>query len=171
MPLLGFSGILAPPELISLSGTEGTPESVAHVSDHPDDALAGWSVIVTSGFAARVKGHIMSIAYDFADAGSTDFISRNPDTDFIIPHDFGITYYIRATLVAGTDPISGSLDTWLSLVPEAPFPMGNRSWTWAQPDIGPAVTGTIKLEIATDSGGANIVATGYYRATCTVQSP
>ena len=169
MPLLGFSSLLEPSEGVNLSGTEGSPIARSHISVDPDDALVGWSVIVESGSNARIKGHIMSIAYDFADAGSTDFVSSNPDTDWIIPHDFLVTYYIRATLVAGTAPISGALDIWQSLIPDFSFPFGNRSWTWAAVVVG-SRTGTIKLEIATDGAGANIVATGYYKATVTVDS-
>jgi len=168
MPLLGFSslnGVFGGVEEISLHGSEATPIEATHTAADPDDALAVWSLIVDDGTNGREKGFIMKAEFDFGDVAV--FIKSFPTTDWVTPHDFQTTYFTRATLVAGVAPLSGFLDIWQSLVPDTPSPTGNRSWTWSQAIVG-TKTGTIRIEIATDALGADIVATGYYKVTVTV---
>ncbi len=167
MPLLGFTNILIPSEGVFLHGSEGSPIEINHESTDPEDAAASFFLIVTTGANAREKGYMMSLVYDFSDAGNVDFIKINPETDWVNPHDFDPTYWVRATLVAGTNPFSGVLGNWQSLIPDDPDPYGGRGWTWIQVQLG-ATTGTVKVEVASDSEGANILATGYYKATVTV---
>ena len=78
------------------------------------------------------------------------------------PHEWGSpegtpppsTYYIKFSADAGDAPASPSLPTgWLALT-------SDRSVTWQS--TGSEVDGSVKVEIATDAGGSNIVATGYY---------
>lgn len=72
----------------------------------------------------------------------------------------GSSYWVRFTQVSGTAPDSGTLNTWLAL-------SSNRS-------IGYSTTngvkiGTFTIEIASDSGGTNIVAassSGAYSMDC-----
>lgn len=60
----------------------------------------------------------------------------------------GSGYWIRMTKNSGDSPTSGTLNTWQQL-------SSARTWEW---DMANAEA-NVKLEIATDSGGSNIVAT------------
>lgn len=64
----------------------------------------------------------------------------------------GSGYWVRMTLLSGTAPgTSPGLGTWLQL-------SSDRQWGWSRASNG-STTATVKIEIATDSGGTNIVAT------------
>jgi len=66
------------------------------------------------------------------------------------------SYWIRGTHVQGDNPSGGfSLNTWHALTQD-------RQLTWAS-DGGPSEN-WVRIEIATDSSGNNVVATGYYGA-------
>lgn len=68
----------------------------------------------------------------------------------------GTNFWVRATVSAGTTPTSGTVDSWLQL-------SSNRSWANADAVAnGLSVTSTLTIEIATDSGGSNIVTSGSY---------
>lgn len=70
--------------------------------------------------------------------------------NWITPTTGSTTYYVRATLTSGTFT-SGTTGTWLAL-------SSNRSWNTAYTSDTPgnkATTAT--FEIATDSGGTNVV--------------
>lgn len=62
-------------------------------------------------------------------------------------------FWVRATLVTGTmDWVNSGYGSWLQL---------DTTRNWGLVDTSPGVaaeTGTVRLEIATDSGGANIIA-------------
>ena len=63
----------------------------------------------------------------------------------------GTGYWIRATLTGGTNPIVGTLSTWLQL---------SSTRTWQNTITGiDYLQAIMTIEIATDSGGSNIVAT------------
>lgn len=150
-------------DVLNLSGTEGTPKSVSKTSVNPSSSVqAGWLVAAnTISLLSIEKGEIQAAGWLLWDTPS--YASDNSSTDWVIPHDFDATYYVRATLVAGSNPLmSSGMDVWLSLVPEG----ANREWRWLQSVEG-EITGTIKLEIASDSDGNDVLATGYYKATAT----
>lgn len=68
------------------------------------------------------------------------------------------THYVRATVTAGA-LTSGTTGTWLATSTD-------REWSCYKSTAGTA-SATVKLEIATDSGGTNIVATGYFDLSAT----
>ena len=79
---------------------------------------------------------------------------------WVIPNDYQEgPYYVRLTAFADTPPdfaspaVDGS--TWHTT-------FGNIEFGWSHNGVF-FREGTVKIEIATDSGGTNIVATGYYR--------
>lgn len=70
--------------------------------------------------------------------------------NWITPTTGSTTYYVRATLTSGTFT-SGTTGTWLAL-------SSNRSWTTGFTSNSPgSKTTTATFEIATDSGGTNVV--------------
>ena len=75
--------------------------------------------------------------------------------DWYIPSQAVTTaHWVRMTVTAGSDPNSpGSLlkDTWYQL-------SANRQFGWVRSSAG-TTTATVTFEIATDSGGSNIVGT------------
>ena len=149
----------------NLSGSSGTPIETAYESSDPADSEVVW-LIAGNTTGTIVKGEIQSSGHDLGDAAS--YTSSNPTTDFRIPKDGWTTLYVRLTLDAGDAPdttthaVNGT--TWHTLTEDS-----NNIW-WIYQHAAPvgSSTGTIKVEIATDSGGTDIVATGYYKATCTV---
>jgi hypothetical protein len=62
----------------------------------------------------------------------------------------GTGYWIRLTVNSGTSPSGSAVGSWLQL-------SSARSWSLTRTTIG-TFTGNYTLEIATDSGGTNIVA-------------
>lgn len=159
-----FGGSTA--ETVSLSGTLGSPRSALGVSFAPDAAVAIWLFAgLDSAPTSIVQGQAQKYEGDLLDP--FNFVSDNPSTDWVQPNDFqNGPYYIRATFqTAGGDeapswPSSAALDTWHIMTNG----FVNLSWGWQSTITGGSLSqGTIKVEIATDSGGTNIVATGYYR--------
>ncbi|KKN01932.1 hypothetical protein LCGC14_1122830 [marine sediment metagenome] len=146
-------------DVLNLSGTAESPRMVTQ--DSTPIAQAEWLVGVKQVTATSIeKGQIQSAGY----ASVPSYSSFDTSTDWVIPNDFDVNYYIRATYESGSSPTAGSgLGSWLSLVPEG----AARSWKWRRSSPG-SITGVIKLEIATDLAGTDIVATGYYGATVIV---
>jgi hypothetical protein len=66
------------------------------------------------------------------------------------------TYYVRATVTSGAID-SGTTGTWLSL---------DTARSWAVSDPGNS-SATLLIEIASDSGGNNIITSGSYTITAT----
>jgi hypothetical protein len=128
------------PETITLSGIEPFPNTL--YSFGLGIADLGWkfrndgSVLEFNGGNTTFRGGI-------------EWCSNNPPN--------GI-WYIRATSVQGyqtpNDSNNDPLNTWLSL-------QTNRQWIWRVP-FPAQWQGNLKIEIAADSAGSNIVATGYY---------
>lgn len=71
---------------------------------------------------------------------------------------------MRATNHSGDNPTSGTLGSWISIDRGT-----NLTWSWQRTTIG-SLDGTLKIEIATDSSGVDIVAIGYYRGKAEVLS-
>ena len=137
------SGVAAG-EVITLSGTSGTPNLSADAQAFPTDASAGWQF--------RSNGSV----YYYNGVGFSLWMSGVEWSSF---YPSPGTYYIRATTDSGSAPnstvnTSDAVGSWLAL-------SSNRSWYWNEAGVG-TYAGVCKIEIATDSGGTNIVATGYY---------
>ena len=86
--------------------------------------------------------------------------------DWINTSSYTGSYWVRASIQSQSDPASQSfatspsaLNTWLATTSSRSFLFtDNRS---AASYAGASVV--LKIEIASDSGGSNILATGYYR--------
>jgi hypothetical protein len=126
-------------DVVTLSGTSGSPN---YATDTASVALAGWR-FNSDGTVDKMEG---GSAFQF-----------NSTTEWVIPNVYGNgPYWIRYTEDSGATAnwISNSAkNTWLALT-------SDRIWQWTS-NIG-IRTGAGKVEIAKDSGGSNIVATGYY---------
>lgn len=132
-------------DVVTLSGSSGTPNVSSVITVFPTDATAGWRF--------RNDGSVERLVV----STWTDF---NDSTEWVIPHAHAGSYWIRATLDADSAPSAGpALGSWHALTT-------TRTWTWTETDSG-TFAGTLKIEIATDSGGSTIVATGYYRGSAT----
>jgi hypothetical protein len=135
--------------IYQLTGTVGVPiiSSVSKIS--PTNALAGWYFESATRDIDREQFAGRSYYADWASA---------------VPPDL----WIRATNVAGDNPTGGSgLGTWLPLVGAG---SAERFWTWLETTNGFATTsGTVMVELSTDSGGVTIVSTGYYRGVASVE--
>jgi hypothetical protein len=136
--------------LISLDGTSGTPHNVDMTAIDPSNAVAGVRVN-RNGTLQKY-----TIAQTWATIGSTWAV---PVTSTV-----GDSHWVRATKVSGDDPNNNNdgFGSWLNIT-------GTKEWSHIQSVIGSKGPTVIKLEIATDSGGSNIVATGYYTFTATVE--
>ena len=140
------------PEVITLSGTTGSPISYTDVGEDPGNASVTW-IFETDGEVQVLR----LIESDFQYATGVQWSDWQPTP--------GQDYWIRATNNAGSNPTGGSgLGTWLKVAGSG---SSNRSWVWFRATVG-TTTGSIKVEIATDSGGTDIVATGYYEGAAQV---
>ena len=142
-------------EVVTLSGTSGSPNTSTDTEDTPINALAGWR-FYANGDVRRV----FASTYTLFNSG-TEWNSSTP----------GIDYWIRATLDSGNAPNTGAsstLNTWHQLVGGAAPTYLAWEWLESRDPIAEFTTaGTLQIDIATDSGGSNIVATGYYRGSAT----
>ena len=140
-------------EVITLSGSSGSPNTSTDTEQSPTNALSGWRFYAT--------GRVMRVVSDTY----TNF-NLNTEWSSFYP-DVTKDYWLRATTDSGDAPNLGSaLSTWhvLQGAGEATY----RNFEWLEdsdPPTEATTSGTIKVEIATDSGGSNIVATGYYKGT------
>lgn len=140
--------------VITLYGTTGTPIQANDFDIDPASLSAGWEFRSDGNMRREQSGGYA--AYDPTPLDA--WASRNPITGI------GNRYWIRATNNSGTDPDTGpALSTWHAL-------STTREWTWTRSSIG-TTSGSIKVEIASDSGGTNIVATGYYGGQVTIDPP
>jgi hypothetical protein len=76
------------------------------------------------------------------------------DTNWATPTTGGVgnSYWVRGTVTSGSPGMtSGTSDTWLQL-------SSARAWTFSRSTIG-TTSGVYTLEIASDSGGSNIITT------------
>lgn len=99
-----------------------------------DPGTAGVTLAINSNGTLVVTG---------TNAGTLD------SYNWITPTTGSTSYYVRATLIGGSFS-SGTTGTWLALT-------SNRTWTVTQSGAG-TKTANATFEIASDSGGTNIVA-------------
>jgi hypothetical protein len=126
-----------PVEKVTLSGTSGSPNVIA-----------------------KPAGGLVTITWEFTTSGGVlgDGAPFNSGTEWIdvAPQ---LEYWIRAQTNSGSPPSSGTVNSWLKLAGSG---SATRSWTWSANNV--TLAGSIQVDIATDSAGTNIVATGYYGA-------
>lgn len=112
----------------------------------------------TAGVRVGSDGNVYKI-----EGGSVTQI--NSSTDWRRPAGSGSGYYVRFSKGAfDPDVDGGTLDTWQEL-------NVNRQVTYQESTDDTEKSGTITVEIATDSGGSNIVASGDASLTATVGTP
>jgi hypothetical protein len=114
-----------------------SPIPVFYISDNainPDDAVAGVTFSPNGILAGLGTG---------TSVGNNWF---SPTTSAA-----GDNYWIRLTVNSGTSPSSGTTGTWLQL-------NTNRSWDWVV-SVNITITADVTIQIASDSGGTNIVST------------
>lgn len=141
---------------VTLSGTVGTPNLSLCVNADPSDTTAGW-IFYSNGTVQRYNGNPPVLV------GFQSGIEWIDDTPLI-------DYWIRFDATLGTDPANGGDSStgliWLKLTGTG---SADRSFLWEQTVVGTR-SGYCKVEIATDSGGSNIVATGYYSGSAEVET-
>jgi hypothetical protein len=135
--------------VVSLSGTSGSPHNVDHSAIDPLNSVAGIRILRNGGLQKY------TIAQTWATIGNTWGIP--------IQFDIGDNYWVRATKISGDTPNNENdgFGSWLNIT-------ATKGWSHIQTVIGSRGPTVIKIEIATDSGGSNIVATGYYEFTAAV---
>lgn len=133
------------PGIPKLSGTSGSPNTSID-TEVGATATAGWRLLTTG----RMQRIVASTYTNFSDeAFSKGGTAINATQDL----------WVRATLDSGSTPDRGTIGSWEKYVGSG---SAVRTWEWDQTTNGNKI-GTVQLDIATDSGGTNIVATGYYR--------
>lgn len=117
---------------------------------------------ITGGTASNTGSGVVQVGWKFLAAGGiqrdtgSGYAAWNPSTDYVIPNSrtSEIIHFIRATTqsTSGTATRSGTVGSWLEL-------SVNREWRQSQ-NTGILASWSLLFEIATDSLGANIVASG-----------
>ena len=144
--LAAFAAGASVPSRPTLSGSSGSPNGSTDL-ELSGTAQAGWRTL-TSGELQRIVADVWT---DFIDEYfSIGGVSGPPTQDL----------WIRATLDADDAPTTGTLNVWLKC---AGATSSARTFTWEYSGVPDFLQGDLKFELATDSGGSNIVATGYYR--------
>jgi hypothetical protein len=111
---------------------------------------------ITDAIRTTVSPTVATATVDFNSDGtgtSTAAISGTNSWSWYSPTttNIGSSFWIRATLVSGTTPTSGTMNTWISL-------STGPNWSNTLSGTGFRVS-EIQFDIATDSAGTNIVAT------------
>ncbi len=150
----------------NLTGTSGSPTNRSQSSLDPADARVRWVICGATGANNTTKGRVM---YDTYDAG--DAVSFTTEHSWVVPNAGWTTMYVRLTDngssgSATLTPISHAIDgtTWHTITEDST----TVGWTVGLDSVESSAYYDVKVELATDSGGSNIVATGYYRGTVTV---
>lgn len=136
-------------EIVTLSGTFGSPNLSTDTEADPSSAVSGWK-FKTDGGVEKLNG--VTNTYVAHEAG-TEWCSDGRGTNVSPVH----TYYIRAQLNgAGDVPTSGpTLNTWVALTTER---------VWEQLVSSEAIRECIlQIQIDTVGNGSNIIATGQYK--------
>lgn len=114
-----------------------------------------------SGLAAAAA------SFNVGSDGFVNFTGNLSSSDFAwvsprIPDPIGAEgYWVEVNVTAGDSPTtSAGLGTALELT-------SDRFWEWAFGPGGGSLTATVSVEIATDSGMSNIVATGTFNVSVT----
>lgn len=147
-----------PNERVFLYGTSASPlvSTDSRINDAAGlTSVAGW-IFQTDGSVDKFTNG--SQAEDDTGSPRDHWYLNNPTT-------VGETYYIRFTLEAGFAANTVSSD-WSAMTSQTTCYHSEVVAPWT------AFTrnGTYKVEIATDSGGTNIISTGYYRYVCAIDS-
>jgi hypothetical protein len=83
------------------------------------------------------------------DAGFTSLPPLGFDIPWFVPANIDTSgYYVRLTVNSGTGPTTGSTGSWQILAA--------YQWTWVRATNG-TTSGNYTIEIASDSGGSNVV--------------
>lgn len=139
----------------TLSGTTGTPNIASDAQTSPTNAQAGWTF--------RTDGTVDE------EEGAANFTQFQDGVEWTDEQDTPtVDIWIRAQNDAGDNPTTGpSLNTWHVLQGSGE---ADRQWRWIEITDGFASTsGTLQIDISTDSGGSTIVATGYYRGVASTE--
>lgn len=141
---IGYEATSSPPtESVSLLGTQSSPITITGLSnENTGGTTFGWV------FYANGKVHITNTNDTGDNQQHSSWCSNSPPQN---------SYWIRFTTNSGEEideTISADLNTWHAMT-------SGRSAKWS---MGYQVfySGSIKVEIATDSAGSTIAATGYY---------
>jgi len=141
----------APTESIGLHGTSGSPDSTTSGFGSASDLICGMRF--TSG------GDVQKYTTGVAQGSNTGLWTFSTSLwNNIVPSQ---TYYIRATSHSGislSSTYSSSINTWNALSSSHYF----RYFIAGPSNNFGSTTGVMKIEIASDSIGSNILATGYY---------
>lgn len=142
-------------DVITLSGTTSVPNSTSSY-EIEDDSFAYW-IFYTNGTVYKYFSN-----YTFGSGPVFTQFEAGTEWDNQTP---SITHYIRFSLYSASGSggyVHPTLNTWLPMTSNRTIGASNSfDYTYE------SLTLTFKVEIATDSLGSNIVATGYYRATAT----
>jgi len=149
----GFSALASTPtEAVALSGTSSSPvffQDFPTTNNH--DLVMGWE------FAA--DGNIYKYESVYNVSGSGRYLHTSTQWNNITPSQ---TYYIRVQNSGGTKnlsvPDSDTINSWIALTSNREFQVRDSRDITLYADEN----AVIKVEIASDSGGSNILATGYY---------
>jgi len=133
--------------VVNLSGTSGTPIEATQTGC----TRAGWRWNTNGTVDKNING-------SYSDWGST----QTP-VEYTDPQPISTDLWLRFTYQSGTvaDYITPTVTTWGKVCGSG----ASAAEFYADSAISPQLS-TYKVDIATDSGGSNIVATGYYRGTC-----
>lgn len=134
-------------DIVTLSGTTGSPNTSLDFAISTNNAEVRW-FFNTDGTIDRLKLQ----GSDVFEWGN--WCNQTPT----------ISYWGRFTHNAGdTANVGNSSGSWISMI-------SNISQGWNEDQDGFATySGSSKFEIATDSGGSNIIATGYYGGTAEIE--
>lgn len=146
----GSAEILFDQDVITLSGTTGSPNTSTDFAISTNDAYVRW-FFNSDGTVDRLK---LQGADSFEIFGPSQWSNGTPIGD----------YWLRFTHNAGDAAnLGNSSGSWLAMTTAL-------SQGWQETTNGFAVTtGSSKVEIASDSGGTTIVATGYYGGTASIE--
>lgn len=140
-----------PTESVSLSGTTTTPITFFDQGSGIQDLVMGWR------FGSDGNIYKYESIYNVGGAGL--YLYSSTQWNNITPSQ---TYYIRVSNFSGSKTLSVSdsdtLNSWIALSSNRDFRVRDSRdiETYAQENV------VMKVEIASDSGGSNILDTGYY---------
>ena len=148
-----------------LTGSTGTPNLTTSDTTSPEDAIVTYWLSGNSTTSSKLVGAMNKDGY----GSSTSAVYTQYTDEFVMPrsHPWG-TVYVRLTANAGAAVSSSShvVDgaTWHALLRGT----DDIHFTWQFTGANGNIDGSVKVEIASDSGGTDIIATGYYRGSATV---
>jgi len=100
--------------------------------------------------------------FTFKSDGSTESNFFNTDL-YCNPGVYTSQLWIKATLVSGSSPSTGTMNTWLALSTD-------RTWSNSVTVQNTTKTSTIQFDLATDSSGSNIISTANITITAQASS-